>query len=109
MATNEYGFPLDSNGYAPSVMQGDMELCYICKMGGDLARHEPLNGSRREKSKRLGLWVTICPACHASAHGAGVVANANRMQMKQDAQRAAMQRYGWSVDDFIREFGRNYL
>jgi hypothetical protein len=30
-------------------------------------------------------------------------------KLKQIGQKAAMEKYNWSVDDFRREFGRNYL
>jgi hypothetical protein len=30
-------------------------------------------------------------------------------ELKQIGQRAAMEKYNWSVDDFRKEFGRNYL
>jgi hypothetical protein len=31
------------------------------------------------------------------------------LKVKQYGQRKAMQENGWSVEDFIREFGKNYL
>ena len=31
------------------------------------------------------------------------------LRLKQEAQRRAMEAYGWSTEDFIREFGKNYL
>ena len=31
------------------------------------------------------------------------------LRLKQEAQRRAMEAYGWSIEDFIREFGKNYL
>ena len=30
-------------------------------------------------------------------------------ELKQIGQRAEMEKYNWSVDDFIKQFGRNYL
>lgn len=108
MPKNEYGRPLDSNGYAPSLLNRDC-FCYVCHCGAELARHEPIGGPFRQKSKRLGLWVSICPACHELAHGSGIMANAVSLQLKQDAQRAAMEEYGWTTDYFIRQFGKNYL
>lgn len=104
MAVNEYGAPLDSNGYAPSLIADGW--CMICGKRGDLARHEPFGGPNRQKSKRLGLWGTICPACHEAEHR-----NPRSLGMlsKKRAERYALQHYGWSIEDFIREFGRNVL
>ena len=109
MARNEYGHPLDSNGYSPSLLNKTDCSCYVCGQEGVLARHEPIGGPFRQKSKRLGLWVSICPACHELAHGSGIMANAVALQLKQDAQRTAMEEYGWSTEEFIQQFGKNYL
>ena len=102
---NEYGAPLDRNGYAPSVVPA-CEGCYICGCGGDLARHEIFGGNgRREKSKQLGLWVRLCPDCHTLVHTEKVYS----LALKRRGETAALAAYGWSTEDFIREFGRNYL
>jgi hypothetical protein len=55
------------------------------------------------------MWVHLCPDCHQNgrkaAHRDSKVAN----WLKRKAQQAAMDRYRWSVEDFINEFGKNYL
>lgn len=68
MAQNEYGEKLDSNGYAPSVLH-DKPTCLICGRFG-VARHEVYFGPYRDKSKQLGLWVTLCPWCHQNGNTA---------------------------------------
>lgn len=108
---NEYGAPLDCNGYAPSILQYDLDACYICYGCREkLDRHEVLFGPYREKSKRLGLWVMLC---HHQHHIDGPMAvHQSRdvdLALKQAAQKAAMDAYGWDEKRFIREFGRNYL
>ena len=65
--TNEYGAPLDRNGYAPSILQDDNSYCLICLGNGyndPLNRHEVFGGPFREKSKRLGLWCCLCHSRH---------------------------------------------
>lgn len=105
---NEFGAERDRNGYAPSIIQRD-HRCYICGRDGHNHRHEPLGGPLRQKSKALGMWVHLCPDCHQNgrkaAHRDSKVAN----WLKRKAQEAAMDRYRWSVEDFINEFGKNYL
>ena len=60
---------LDSNGYARSLLDTEAGVCYLCHKYGDTARHEIFNGTGpRKLSKRFGLWVNICPACHAEVH-----------------------------------------
>lgn len=111
MAKNEYGAPLDENGYSPSILQDDENACFICSGCGEkLDRHEVFFGSDRGKSKRLGLWVTLChDQHHISGKNSVHQCWKTNLALKRFAQKAAMEKYGWSVDDFIREFGRNYL
>lgn len=106
---------MDKNGYAPSIMQDTVfePFCYLCGANGaldKLDRHEIFGGPYREKSKRLGLWVLLC---HNDCHIFGPLAAHNNastaLQLKQEAQRRAMEAYRWSTEDFIREFGKNYL
>lgn len=114
MAVNEYGAELDRNGYAPSIVQEDAdECCAICYANGGkdpLNRHEIFGGAYRQKSKRLGLWVSLChDRCHQNGpNSVHQNAEANRA-LKVRGQRAAMEKYGWRKEDFIREFGKNYL
>lgn len=92
-------------------MQDDTDCCYICYGCREkLDRHEIFGGANRSKSKRLGLWVTLC---HSEHHifGPGAVHQCREVDLalKRMAQQEAMIRYGWTREDFIREFGRNYL
>ena len=111
---NKYGAPLDGAGYAPSILQQpDYKECWMCGKNGSsdkLDRHEIFEGPFRKKSKNLGLWVYLC---HNSCHIFGVDAvhrNAKNMDcLHRIGQIVAMSYYGWSTNDFIREFGRNYL
>lgn len=105
--TNEYGVKLDSNGYAPSIYDGLLDRCVWCgRTDRALQRHEVYHGAGRDKSKRLGLWVTLCDLCHDQLHhkGGGIDA-----VLKEDMQRRAMEEYGWSEGDFRRRFGKSYL
>lgn len=113
--TNEYGVKLDRNGYAPSIMQDDLSVCYFDGLSGDgglnkLDRHEAFGGAYRAKSKRLGLWMMLHhDMCHQNGpqavHNSAVAA----LEVKRAAQLAAMRQYGWTVEQFIQEFGKNYL
>ncbi len=101
---------LDRAGYIPSIIQADTSYCYACgKRAGKLDRHEPFGGAYRDKSKTLRLWIRLCnQPCHewrTCAHGDA----AGNAEYRREAQRAAMEVYGWTVDEFIREFGKNYL
>lgn len=110
---NEYGESLDRNGYAPSIVQRDMSVCFFCGRNGNsdkLDRHECFNASNRAKSKELGLWVLLCHArCHQSGDNAVHKNALMRNSLCAQAQRRAMEAYGWDTDEFIRQFGRSYL
>ena len=107
--TNEYGDPLDRNGYAPSLL-GDWCYCALCfQFAPKLQRHEvfhnDMGGRTREKSKRYGLWISVCPVCHARAQYKADIA----LALKKRAQRMAMNKYGWTLADWRERFGKNYL
>lgn len=75
-----------------------------------LHRHEVFFGSaNRKKSIKYGLVVFLKPEMHNMSSN-GVHFNRQfDLQLKQIGQKTAMKYYGWTIDDFIREFGRNYL
>lgn len=94
------------NGYNPSVVHKNQDRCYMCGIGGDLARHEPLDGiGRRSLSKHYGLWICVCPACHELSHKERKVQDELRIL----CQKAAMLEYGWTTADFIKIFGKSYI
>lgn len=102
---NEYGAELDSNGYARSVI-ADRKSCYICRVVGELARHEVFHGPFRRKSKAYGLWINLCPECHYRLHNSDGRVD---LYLKKVGQRAAMETYHWTTADFISRFGKNYI
>lgn len=104
---NEYGAKLDRNGYAPSLLSC-AEECFICgRSNYKLDRHEVYGGALRTKSKNYGCW---CLLCHEPCHLTTIHQNAaERRKLKAVCQEIAMVEYGWSKEEFIRRFGRNYL
>lgn len=103
---NEYGVDLDQNGYAPSIMNRQ-QGCYVCLRQLTTERHEIFHGTaNRTKSKNFGLWVDLCHACHTIVHNGD--GSLDRM-LKEDGQHEAMDYYNWTVADFRKRFGKNYL
>jgi hypothetical protein len=73
-------------------------------------RHEVFFGSaNRQKSIKLGLVVFLTPEMHNMSDYGVHFNKAFDLELKQIGQKAAMQTYGWSIDEFIKQFGRNYL
>ena len=90
-----------------SIIQTDMNICFIC--GGRASeRHHALYGKFRRKSEMYGLVVGLCPACHRGTEGVhgrdGAKVN---LFIKKAAQRAFEREY--SHETFMAEFGKNYL
>jgi hypothetical protein len=90
-----------------------MNYCWLCGRNGSvdrLDRHHIFPGAYRDKSEKYGLVVYLC---HSECHIFGQYAvhhNARTMlELKQFGQRKVMQEQGWDTEDFIREFGKNYL
>ena len=73
-------------------------------------RHEVFFGTgKRQKSIRDGLVVFLTPEMH---NGSNQGVHFNRefdLYLKQIGQKAWMDYYGKTVEDFIKEYGRNYL
>lgn len=101
---------------AKSIMQTDKEHCYLCGKNSradyfGLDEHHIFGGyGIRPLSEKYGLKVYLCHnSCHEFGENA-VHQNAEvDRALKQKAQKKAMKVYGWSIEDFIKIFGRNYL
>lgn len=79
--------------------------CFLCGTETQCDTHHLLGGVRRKKADRLGLTVPLCRSCHSYLHAHP----AQHEWMKVRAQKKAMQEQGWTIEDFIREFGKSYL
>jgi len=92
---------------------GDSSMCWKCGANGSsdpLDIHEIFFGSGNRK---LSIEDGFCVAlCHNSCHIFGPEAvHQNRVEdlkLKRQGQRYAMAK-GWTMEDFIRRYGRNYL
>lgn len=96
-----------------SIIQTDLDRCFLCGLpanGDPLDWHHCFGGSRRKKSEQYGLKVLLHHnQCHIFGMGAVHQDIRSRQYIQQAAQRAAMDEYGWTIEDFIRMFGKNYL
>lgn len=87
--------------------------CFLCGRNGagdPLDKHHIFGGPYRSKSEKYGLYVYLC---HNRCHIYGKISvhqNSKTMnQLKRYGQLKAMKENHWSENDFIREFGKNYL
>lgn len=96
-----------------SIMQEDASICYLCGRPGGfepLDKHHVFGGALRGKSEKYGLFVWLHhDSCHIFGRGSAHQSGETARYLHQQGQRAAMGRYGWGVEDFRREFYKNYL
>ena len=87
--------------------------CFLCHRNGRgdrLELHHIFGGANRKKSDKYGLVVWLCGSrCHReqrySAHmNAEIMALLHRY-----GQEKCMKEQGWTVEQFVKEFGKNYL
>ena len=84
--------------------------CFLCNRYDYLEEHHVFQGrGRRMKSDKYNAVVYLCPACHRTAPDAVHNSKMTREFLQEKFQRKLMDKYGWSVEDFIREFGKSYV
>ena len=98
---------------AKSILQDDKTHCFICEQlacGDPLDCHHIFFGANRQLSEKYGLKVYIHHSkCHIfGAESVHMNAEIDK-RLKQIAQQKAMEYYGWTVEQFIEIFGKNYL
>ena len=91
-----------------SIFQTE-KRCFLCGSYRWIEEHHIFGASNRKKSEQYGLKVFLCHECHNEPpHGVHHNAELNNA-LKAKIQEKAMEYYGWSVEDFIKIFGKNYL
>lgn len=96
---------MDRNGYNPSIIQRcDVSECFLCGVPFPLQRHEIFGAANRGKSKQDGLWICVCPICHAEIHSQP----RKWMPLKAEAQAVWCLKNGKTADEFRERYGRNY-
>lgn len=92
-----------------SIIQ-DEKRCLLCGSTRELECHHIFGGNpNRKLSEKYGLKVWLCHDHHNEPPN-GVHFNANiRQRLQAKAQKIAMNYYGWTIEQFIKIFGKNYL
>lgn len=91
-----------------SIIEGNGKYCFICQAAGYIEEHHIFHGTaNRRLSEKHGLKVNLCYLHHRDSV-LGVHFNQQLdIQLKEIGQLAYERQH--SRDEFIREFGRNYL
>lgn len=92
-----------------SILNTERGQCFICGRYAMTECHHVFGGPNRKLSEKYGLKVYLCHDCH-NEPPRGVHHNRQtELWLKAEAQKIAMEKYGWTVEEFIQKFGRNYL
>ncbi len=88
-------------------------VCWLCGRNGTaepLDRHHIFGGANRKKSEKYGLTAWLCHgSCHIFGERAAHRCAETRGALQEYGQRLAMERQGWTREEFARQFGKNYL
>ena len=87
----------------------DNRVCWVCGTIYNLHKHHIFGGANRKKSDKDGCWVYLC-GYHHNLSGEGVHFNRKLdLKLKRECESNWLERNGKTEDDFIREYGKNYL
>lgn len=98
-----------------SILQGEKE-CWLTRQLYDeectqwLERHHVFQGSgNRALCEEYGLTVYLNHYMHNEPPDGVHHDEKHRLMLQRYAQRKAMAHYGWTEQDFMKLFGKNYL
>jgi hypothetical protein len=92
-----------------SIIQNSKQ-CYITGATDNIHEHHIFFGSgKRKLSEKYGLKIWLRADWHNMADYGVHFDKELDLQIKQMAQRKAMQHYEWTVEDFIGIFGKSYI
>lgn len=91
-----------------SILQSEKE-CFFCKTTLNLDLHHIFFGvANRKISDQDGCVVYLCASHHTGAKGV----HHNRdldLKLKRICERAWLEYYDKTIDDFIRRYGKNFI
>lgn len=91
-----------------SLMNNE-KVCFLCGTTLNLHKHHIFGGANRSKSEKEGCWCYLC-AFHHNMSDRGVHMNREAdLMLKRICQKSWMIANNKTEDDFIKEFGKNYL
>lgn len=87
--------------------------CALCGANGaadPLDKHHVFGGALRKKSEKYGAVVYLCHhRCHIFGADSAHQSRDVRLHLKRQAQARIMFEQGWTLEEWLREFGKSYL
>ena len=97
----KYGYPIISKDVSNKICGA--------RKGKQWAKKYVDGTANRKKSEKYGLTVHLCHWCHNEPPNGVHYNQAADTRLKQIGQQTAMREYGWTIDEFRKVFGKNYL
>lgn len=92
-----------------SIIQKHTDRCFMCGATRGLEWHHIFGAALKKKSEKYKLMARLCHYCHNEPPN-GVHQNQEiRHKLQALAQKKAMEHYGWSIEDFRKEFYKSYI
>ena len=79
--------------------------CEICGEVTPCEVHHVMGGTARQISDKYGAVVHCCRACHSKIHHNP----AEYSWLKAETQKRVMQEQGWTLEDWMKHFYKNYM
>jgi len=86
-----------------------MNECFLCGQFGFMNTHHIFGAYNRPKSEKYGLTVTLCRNCHTEGRDSAHRSAETAQRLHEYGQQKWMSEQGKTRQDFIREFGKNYI
>jgi hypothetical protein len=83
----------------------EMHRCEICGVLQMCEKHHVFGGTARQISDKWGATVWLCRPCHNSYHHHP----ASYQWLREKTQTKVMFEQGWSLEDWMDHFHKNYL
>lgn len=90
-----------------SIFTDDMDHCMFNGTSG-VERHHCFGGFNRSKCENYGYIAPLSPKFHPNGASAGEYVQEIDIYLKQQCQKDYEEKHG-TREEFIKEFGRNYL
>ena len=91
-----------------SIIQKNKE-CIVCSTRLNIHTHEVFFGKNRQKSIEDGCCIYLCGNHHNMSSKGIHFDHALDLKIKQKMEKAWLEYYNKTTNDFIKRYGRNYL
>lgn len=88
----------------------ESKSCFFCGSERQLERHHCMKAQNRKRAEQQGLWVWLCMDCHRGTYGVhGKYGHEKDVALKKAAEYAWLKTYNKTIEDWIKEYGKNWL